>query len=77
MVVGGGVGLVEDVGGDDAGLVHRDVGEGTFAGDVADGPHAVGDAEVVVDGKRACGWVDAEHVGTNGSEVHCAARGDE
>jgi hypothetical protein len=48
-VVGGQVVLSEDVGHRDRRLVHGDVRERALPGDVADGPHAVGDAEVVVD----------------------------
>ena len=51
--------LAEDVTGCDARLIHRDVRERPRAGDVADGPHAVGGAQVIVHGNERAGVVDA------------------
>jgi hypothetical protein len=51
--------LAEDVAGCDARLIHRDVRERPCAGDIADGPHAVGGKQVIVHGNERLGVVDA------------------
>ena len=51
--------LAEDVAGCYARLIHRDVRERPRAGDVADGPHAVGGTQVIVHGNERLGVVDA------------------
>ena len=48
-VVGGGPVLAEDVADRDRGLVHRHVGEGAVAGDVADGPQPLAGPHPLVD----------------------------
>src|SRR5699024_2957242 len=59
-VVGGRPVLAEDAAYGDRGLVHRHVGERTFAGDVADRPQSVGDAQVVVDVECPYGRVELD-----------------
>ena len=51
--------LAEDVAGCYARLINRDVRERPRAGDVADGPHAVGGTQVIVHGNERLGVVDA------------------
>jgi hypothetical protein len=53
------VGLAEDVAGCDARLIYRDVRERPRTGDVADGPHAVADTQVIVHGNERLSVVDA------------------
>src|SRR5699024_1246915 len=58
----------------DPGLVYGDVGERAFTRDVADGPHTVGDTQVLVHWHGRGRPVDAQDVGTDRLEVRVAAR---
>jgi hypothetical protein len=69
--------LAEDVRGDDAALVLADVGERPEAGDVADRPQALADAQLRVDRDAMGAGLDADGLEADAVDARAAARGDE
>lgn len=69
-------GVPEDIGGGDAGLIHRGVGEGALAGDVADGPHALGSTHVPIHLDGGCCVVETDRAHAQRREIRAAFSGD-
>ena len=70
-------GFAEDVGGDDLALVLPHVGQQPHAGDVANGPQTVADAQVGVDRDAVPVSVDADCVEADPVHAGAPARGEE